>query len=126
MLDIAKGLRCGTLCKIIAGAILLRMILLVDLFENIGVTSVFGVLTLATLVPGLASVVGLWRVQTWGFVAFYLFGVLLTVLFGVSLIPFVLLWLPMEGRVAGLFAINGIVLTLVALVHWRCRSAGSR
>ena len=116
MFDFAKGLGCQTLCKITAGAILLRLILLVDLFDNIGTTSVFGALTLATLVPGLISVIGLWRARTWGFVAFYLFGILLTPLFGVSLIPFVLIWLPLEARVAGLFVINGIVLALVALV----------
>jgi len=84
-----------------------------------GMAIVIDALMLATLALTLVSVVGMWRARRWGFVAFYPFGVLFTLVFGASLIPFVPLLLPVEARVAGVFAVNGIVLVLVALVHRR-------
>jgi hypothetical protein len=35
------------------------------------------------------------------------------------MIAFVPLLLPVEARVAGVFVVDGIVLVLVALAHWR-------
>ena len=118
-------MRYRTLCKFIAAAILLSLLVrwrafsLTGAFEHGGVAAVMGGLTLATFALALVSAVGMWGARIWGFVAFYPFGVLFTVVFGASLIPFVLLLLPVEARVAGVFVINGIVLALVALVHWK-------
>jgi hypothetical protein len=118
-------MRYRTLCKFIAAATLFSLLArwrafsLASAFEHGSLAAVMGALTVATLVLALVSVVGMWGARTWGFVAFYPFGVLFTVVFGASLIPFVLLLCPVEARVAGVFVVNGIVLALVALVHWK-------
>ena len=72
---------------------------------------------MVTLALALASVAGLWTGRRWGFLVFYPFGVLFTVLFGATLIPFVAMLIPVEARVAGVFVVNAIVLALVAIVH---------
>ena len=114
-----------TLCKFIAAATLFSLLVrwrafsLTGAFEHGGVAAVMGALTLATLALALVSVVGMWGARTWGFIAFYPFGVLFTVVFGASLIPFVPLLLPVEARVAGVIVVNGIALALVVLVHWK-------
>lgn len=121
----AKGPRCETFRKAVAVGILLRLASLIDIFDNVGVTDPLGGLTLVTLVPGLAAMTGISFGRAWGFIAFYLFGLLLTVLFGISLIPFVVSLLPLDLRVAGLFVWNGIVVGLVVLLQWRCRGSGA-
>jgi hypothetical protein len=118
-------MRYRSLCKFIAAATLFSLLVrwqafsLTGAFEHGGVAAVMGALTLVTLTLALVSAVGMWGTRTWGFVAFYPFGVLFTIVFGASLIPFVLLLLPVEARVAGVFVVNGIVLALVAFVHWK-------
>ena len=108
-----------TLCKLIAVATLLRALSLVGLLEHGSMATVLGLLTLATFASAVVSAVGMWGDRTWGFVTFYFFGVMFTVLFGASLIPFILLLLPVESRFAGVFVINGIVLVAVVLLHWK-------
>jgi hypothetical protein len=114
-----------TLCKLIAAAVFLSVLVRWRAFTLIGGLPVSGMsividaLMLATLALALAGVVGLWRTRRWGFVAFYPFAVLFTLVFGASLVPFVPVLLPAEARVAGVFAVNGILLALVALVHRR-------
>lgn len=126
MLTLAHRPRCETLRKAIAVAILLRLASLIDIFDNVGVTDILGGLVLVTLVSALAATVGIWRGSAWGFLCFYVFGVLITVLFGVSLVPFVVPLLPPDIRVAGLFAWNACVLGLVAVLQWRCRGSAAK
>lgn len=73
----------------------------------------------ATLVFALISVVGLWRRRQWGFFSFYAFAVLFFILFGNSLIPFVPSLLPAEAKFAGVLMLNGLVILVVAFVHWK-------
>jgi len=119
-------MRYRTLCKLIAAATLLSVLVRWRAFsitgaefEHGGVATVMGALGLATFALALVSVAGMWGARVWGFVAFYPFGVLFTVVFGASLIPFVPLLLPAEARVACVIVVNSIVLALAALVHWK-------
>jgi hypothetical protein len=76
-------------------------------------------------------VAGIWGARTWGFAVIDIFGVQLAVLFGMSVVPFVLLLLPVEARdvgglVVGGLVVNRIVLALAALVQWKRPSCSSR
>ena len=90
-----------------------------------GAAAVMGALALITFALALTSVAGLWRARWWGVAAFYPFAALFTLVFGASLIPFVVLALPVEARVVGVFVINAIVLVLGALVHWTHAGSGN-
>jgi hypothetical protein len=118
-------MRYGSVCRIIAAGILFSVLVKWQVFSFIGgiahggAATFAGAVALVTVALALASAAGIWGVRTWGFLAFYPFAVLFTVMYGSSLIPFVSLLFPMEARVAGVFVINGIVLALVALLHWK-------
>lgn len=113
-----------TLCRLIAAGTVLSVLFRWKAF-SIGVAGfgqgglpvVMGALGLVTLALALASSVGMWNARAWGFIAFYVFGVLFTFVFGASLIPFVPLLLPAGTRIVAVLVINGIVLALVAMVH---------
>ena len=115
------------LCKLVAAATLfsvlvrLRAFSLAGGFEHGGLAAVMSVLSLATFVLALASVAGLWNGRSWGFIAFYAFAILFTLLFGASLIPFVPLLLPVGARFAGVLVLNALVVALVAFLHWKYR-----
>jgi len=115
-----------TLCRLIAVGTLLSVLVRWKAFSiavagiaHGGFPVVMGGLGLVMLALALASSVGMWRQRAWGFAAFYVFIVLFTFLFGASLIPFVPQLLPAGTRIVAVLAVNGIVLALVALVHWR-------
>jgi hypothetical protein len=114
-----------TLCRIAAVATLLavlarwRMFFLVVQLGRGGWADLVAVVSLATFALALASAAGLWRGRRWGFVAFYVFVVLFTLLFGAALIPYVTLLIPVEAQVAAVLTINGIALVAVAVLQWK-------
>lgn len=116
-------MRYEILCKVIAAVILFtvlarwRAISIAGQIDQGGVHAVTALLMVMTMALALATVAGLWTARRWGFLAFYPFGVLFTILFGASLIPFVALLVPVEARVAGVIAVNAAVLVLVAVLH---------
>lgn len=120
-------MRYETLCKLIAVATLSSVLvrwrafslITGSAFEHGGMAVAVSALTFAMLALALASVAGMWANRKWGFAAFYPFGVLFTFVLGSSLIPFLPLLLPVQVRIASVFVVNGIVLALVALVHWK-------
>ena len=75
-----------------------------------------------TLLSGTVAVAGLWLGRRVGFYCFYLYGVLATLLLGVSLIPFLPQLIPPEARLYGVLAINVIVLAVVAVLHLKSRN----
>ena len=118
-------MRYRALCRFIAAAtffsalIRWRAFLLTSHFEHGLLGTIMNVVPSVMFALALASVAGMWCARPWGFIAFYPFGVLFTIVFGASLIPFVPLFLPEEVRTTGVFVINGVVLAAVALVHWK-------
>lgn len=68
---------------------------------------------------GLAAGVGLWRCRAWGFVAFYVYVVLATIVLGISIIPILPSLFSGEARVWPVVALNALVLIAGGVLHWR-------
>ena len=75
-----------------------------------------------TLLSGTISVAGLWLGRHVGYYCFYLYGVLATLLLGVSLIPFLPQLISPEARLYVVVGINVIVLAVVAALHLKSRN----
>ena len=118
-------MRYEILCKTVAAVLLItilarwRAISIAGEIDQGGVHAVIALLMAVTMVLALATVAGLWAARRWGFLVFYPFGVLFTLLFGASLIPYAAALIPADARMAGVLAVNAAVLALVALLHLR-------
>jgi len=113
------------LCKVLAALTLFSILIrwpaysFGDAFGHGHTAAVVTILMVAMFVFGLASVAGLWGARKWGLIAFYPFVVLFTVLLGASMVPFVTQLLPVDARIYGVLIMNGSLLVLVALLHWK-------
>ena len=83
---------------------------------------VWMILMVAVPVCALLSIPGLWNARHWGFLAFYLYVVLSSLLFSNVSIPFASVLLSLaafEAKFAAGIALNGFALGAVAVLHWK-------
>ncbi len=74
----------------------------------------------------VASVVGLMRVERWGFIAAYLLVPVSTILHGIALVPFVGSLLPStEARIWSVFLLNVAFLAALMIAHRGVYKTGS-
>ncbi|MDX1402578.1 MAG: hypothetical protein R3245_11700 [Kiloniellales bacterium] len=110
---------------------LLSAISLVSLIENWQILRLIGqsfdkiepwiLSPLMIAVPFLwvGAIAGLWYARSWGFIALYLYGALVTLFFGISLVPLILTPVPLELRLYALLVVNSLFLLAAAYLHRR-------
>ena len=85
-----------------------------------------GILPLALAAAGLlyfalgaASITGIWMGRSWGFFSFYAHVILGTVVFGISVVPFLPALLPPEARLWVVLGVNLLAVAVIGAVQWR-------
>ena len=83
--------------------------------------AVIAIAVVVALLSGTIAVAGLWLGRRMGFYCYYVFGVLATLLLGVSLIPYLPQLFAPEARLYVALAANSIVLAVVVALDWKSR-----
>ena len=96
-----------------------RALIVLTLFERGGPGSLFALMFLAIFALAIVAIVGLWQCRWWGFLAFYGYGVAMTLLLGSALIPFVIALAPAGARVETVVAVNAVALVAAGFLQWR-------
>jgi hypothetical protein len=96
-----------------------RVLVILPVIETGGIGNLFVLMLLAVLGLAIAAIAGLWLGRWWGFLAFYGYGVSVTLLLGTALIPFLIDLAPDSLRVAAVVALNTVTLVFVASLQWR-------